>query len=183
MAWTYDLEDVKKEIGGGFLNRSGCYEAKLTKLKHNDNKTGSKSFIVGFETTEGFKKDVYITHTKANGESIDFNVRKLNHLCYLLKTKPEAIENIDLEKNEAKIGIFVKVKPGTTSKYPDVDIEGFYDVKSKKVPKELAENSPAVTYGKFEKKYEKDVAIEVKSATTKATSTVELAEDDEEFPF
>jgi len=178
--WTYDEKDILElvSVGGSFLNKSGCYDCKLTKVEFKDNSTGSKSAVIGIETSDGAKKDVYITHTKADGTAIDFNVRKLNHLCYLLKAKPDDLVN----KIGSEIGCFVKVKASTTSKFPDVQIDGFYDIKSKKVPKEIKEGTPAEVYGKFEKTYSKDVEIGIKSDNTSNTAKVELVEDDE-FPF
>lgn len=178
MAWNYDEKDIEKEtVGGNYLAKSGCYEAKILELEHKKTTNGYGQIVMKLEVDE---KETIIYHTYEGKDGvIEFKTRVLNHLLYLNKLKNSA----DIEKCIGKtIGVMLKGKLSQDKKYINFDLEGVYHLPTKRTATELKENKDAKVVDVKIKQYEAEEPL-IKEPIKKEEHKEETSAIDDDFPF
>ena len=179
MAWNYNAEDLNEEIstGGTYLEKSGCYKAKIVSIEEKKTTNGAEQVVFKFDV-DGKETTVYHTFTKVDGTTIDFKIRHLNHLLYLNKlTDPAKLKKIEGKE----VGVMLKAKLSQDGKYINFDIDGFYHLGTVKTAKELKDNLPAKTVAEMAAKYEKEEPLKRNNGDTGTTNV--NTSSDQEFPF
>lgn len=178
MAWNYDEKDIEKEtVGGSYLTKSGCYEAKILELEHKKTTNGYGQVVMKLEV-DGKEVTVYHAYEGKDGV-IEFKTRILNHLLYLNKLKSSA----DIEKCIGKtIGVMLKGKLSQDKKYINFDLEGVYHLPTKKTATELKENKDAKVVDAKIKQYEAEEPL-IKDSSKKEEYKEEASAIDDDFPF
>jgi len=180
MSWNYNAEDLNKELSAGnYLEKSGCYKAKIVSIEEKETSNGGKQVVFKLDV-EGKETTIYHVYTKKDGSLLDFKVRHLNHLLYLNKlTEPSKLKTIEGKE----IGVMLKAKLSLDKKYVNFDIEGFYHLQTGKTAKELKDNLPAKTVNEFKAKYEAEEPLKRENNPTENHSTTTETEENDDFPF
>lgn len=184
--FNYDKKYVSEDVptGGTTINVNGCYECLITEAKIWKSDTSqSESLNLKIKDAKTDKKAwLNLFYKKKNGEDIDFNLRHLSHLVYLLGLTPD-VDNagiINSWTNKA-IGIFLTVKATTLNNGNqgyEFSLQGFYDPNTKLTAKEKSENLPPETYKKMKERFANAEPVELTSTTSSSDSSV----DDGFFP-
>lgn len=184
--FNYDKKYVSEDVptGGTTINVNGCYECLITEAKIWKSDTSqSESLNLKIKDAKTDKKAwLNLFYKKKNGEDIDFNLRHLSHLVYLLGLKPDVDNNgfINSWANKA-IGIFLTVKATTLNNGNqgyEFSLQGFYDPNTKLTAKEKSENLPPETYKKMKERFANAEPVELTSTTSSNYNSV----DDGFFP-
>lgn len=169
--FNYDKKYLSEEVstGGTTINVDGCYECFITEAKiRKSEKSDSEILNLKIIDAKTEKKAwLNIPYKKKNGEDIDFNLRHLSHLTYLLGVKPEADNNgfINAWTNKV-IGIFLTVQATTLNNGNqgyNFNLQGFYDPNNKLTAKEKSENLQPETYKKFKERFANSEPVELNS--------------------
>lgn len=179
MSWDYDEKDIEKDVGAGFLEKSGCYPAKVISIEDKKTTNGYGQVVLKLEV-EG--KEVIIYHTYEGKEGlIDFKTRVLNHLLYINKLKNPADIGKCVGKN---IGTMLKAKLSQDKQFINFDLEGVYHNESGRTASELRDNKPAKIVEAKRKQYEAEVPLKrVGSSTTTRNEETPVNVGDDDFPF
>lgn len=184
--FNYDKKFISEDVptGGTTINVNGCYECLITEAKIWKSDTSqSESLNLKIKDAKTDKKAwLNLFYKKKNGEDIDFNLRHLSHLVYLLGLTPDVDNNgfINSWTNKA-IGIFLTVKATTLNNGNqgyEFSLQGFYDPNTKLTAKEKSENLPPETYKKMKERFANSEPVELTSTTSSSNSSV----DDGFFP-
>lgn len=177
MGFNYNAEDLNEEIstGGNYLDKSGCYKAKIVEIIEKKTTNGAEQVVFKFDI-DGKETTVYHTYSKTDGTLIDFKVRHLNHLLYVNKLT----DSSKLKTLEGKeVGVMLKAKLSQDEKYINFDIDGFYHLGTGKTAKELKDNIAAAVVSDMKKKYESEQPLK----RAQSNGNTENADNSEEFPF
>lgn len=150
-----------EEIGSGgtAINVSGVYNAHITEAKiWKSEQTQAESLNLKIENENGLIAWFNLFYKKKDGSDIDFNLRHITHLSYLLGTSdPHPDHKGHFKDFEDKfIGVFLTVKTtdlkdgGQGYQY---NLDGFYDVNTRQTAKEKNENLKPEVHEKMLNKY------------------------------
>ena len=179
MAWNFKQEDLNEEIstGGNYLDKSGCYKAKIVSIEEKKTTNKAEQVIFKFDV-DGKEATVYHIYTKQDGTPLDFKVRHLNHLLYINKlTDPSKLKTLEGKE----VGVMLKAKLSQDGKYINFDIEGFYYLPNSKTAKELKDGLSAETVAAMMKKY--DVEEPLKRTTESGKTNNGKVEEVPDFNF
>lgn len=188
--FNYDKKYVNEEIptGGTTINTDGCYRCIITEAKiWRSDTNNSESLNLKIKDIETEKKAwLNLFYKKKNGEDIDFNLRHLSHLTYLLGVKPEPDNSgvINAWTNKT-IGVFLTVKATTLNNGNqgyEFSLQGFFDPNNKLTAKEKSENLPPETYKKFKERFANAEPVELTS-TNNSNNFNNSSNDDGFFPI
>lgn len=151
--WNYNNGDLEKETTGGtYLEKSGCYIANIEKFELSKSSGGCDQATITFGI-DGAKTTVFHIFGDKNGKNLDWKVRHLNHMLYLLKLTN--IKDPSLLKDK-EIGVFLKAKLSQDKKYINFDLEGFFHPIQRKTAKELSQKENNLEVERMEDKYSKE---------------------------
>lgn len=169
--WSYDKENIKKEVGGmEKVSKSGCYKCEIKKAYiWTSDKEDSKSEALVLEmltdTKELLKLNIF--YLKSDGKEIDFNITHLNHLEFLTKTTHEQVINSAVLKDiykiprqvikvleNKKVGVVVEVKEVEKEKF-EYNLKTFYEVEKERTAFEISNNKEAEKIAFYKEKYNK----------------------------
>ena len=177
MSWNYDEKDIEKDVGAGFIEKSGCYPAKIISIEDKKTTNGYGQVVLKLEV-EG--KEVIIYHTYEGKDGlIDFKTRVLNHLLYINKLKNPA----DIGKCVGKtIGTMLKAKLSQDKKFINFDLEGVYHLDTGRTASELRDNKPAKIVEAKRKQYEAEAPLKREHESSFGSTNDENFDVDDEFP-
>lgn len=187
--------DEDMSNGGVAINKDGCYEVEISKFQiMNGRNTRSEWASINFITEEGKKAWVSIFYKDSKGNDLNFNLKVLTHLAYLLNignTMPDNESNIQAYVGK-KLGVILKVstKENQDGKMGyDYKLLNIYDLQTKQTAYEKHNNLSADTYTKNLKAFEnaKEVTLEQSSSNNNNNSfnqDVDMWQvNDEDIPF
>ena len=188
--FEFDNKYLSEEVstGGTTINKDDCYECVITEAKiwKSDN-SNSESLNLKIKDAKTEKKAwINLFYKKKNGEDIDFNLRHLSHLTYLIGVKP-APDNAGIINawTNKSIGVFLTVKATTLNNGNqgyEFSLQGFYDANTKLTAKEKSENLPPETYKKMKERFANAEPVELTS-TNNSNSFNNSSNDDGFFPI
>lgn len=186
--FEFDNKYLKEEIptGGTTINTNGCYECVITEAKFRKAlQTQSEFLNLQIKDNKTNKKAwTSICYKDSKGEDVDFALRNLSHLTYLIGVNPQPDNNgiINAWINKS-IGVFLTVKAKTLDNGNmgyEFNIRGFYDANTKLTAKEKSENLPPETYKKMKERFANAEPVELSS--TGKSNSFDNSNDDGFFP-
>lgn len=202
--WDFKNEDLAAEISAKTrVNQSGAYVFTIKEAYINKT-TNSFSTACTLELeNETHKAKLSIWFKNKNGDTLEYNRKKLNRLMYLCKLKAEDLK-VDVKKVKdyqgndidrqflpafvgKEIGVFLQVTPPRADQqFPNFNIDDFFAPKTKQTCDEiLGKEKGTAKYDFYTEKYAQDAPVKTGTATprktTTAPETAELGDDD--FPF
>lgn len=146
-----DNKFIKEDVpsGGSTINRNGCYEGVIEKFsvyKADGKFSQSEAVNLTVVDDEGKKAWFSLWYKKKDGTDVEFNLRHLNHLCYLVGI------NAPKPANDGTVPEFIGKRIGfaITVDVEEVDkdklgykynLVGFYDSETKQTAKEKSEST------------------------------------------
>lgn len=205
--WRWKGTDINSEIStSDYIKKSGCYNCVIENVELFEATDGSFSTALNFnminQDNEKCRIPIWIKDRK--GEDLDFNIKHMNQLCFLLRLKPENIYAVTKDKKQyipefqgLKIGVFLEYgAPKDDEKYGQYNLKGFYDANTRKTAFETNKQIEAKKYIEMEKIFEKEnLKTEAEKPrnnknnnglpykTDKNIITESQMENDDEFPF
>ena len=195
--WRVDKEMLEKGINENeVLKKDGCYDCTINKFMHFKSDKSEAEAIKIF--LENDKKEIFTLNLffkKSTGEEIDFNLKHLNQLEYLLKINHNDIEWEQEEDNyknirlvspnfkNKRIGAIVEVedkKEDEKTKY-DYKLKCFYEIENKRTSFEIKKGKDAETYYYYLDKFGQNENTDVN--VTEIFGEQKILNDDDGFPF
>jgi len=202
--WSYNQEDINKDLGSEYLEKSGCFKAKiLFAKKKNSSSSQSEGLEFNVETESGSCRfDIW--YKNKTGEEISFSTAMLNQLCFMLKIDPSKFEtytktekfgdneyqNEFIKNFEGKeVGVFLMHKYDTYNGKTSLkfDCKGFYYPETNKTTSETKKGEEAKKFEYWTDKF-KDNNLAVKKPEKEKVPADDFfggdnVEDSDEFPF
>ena len=183
-----DSRYLEEEIGlSNAIRRTGVYNAVIKKADiWKSEHSQSEALNLEIETEDEKSARLSLFYKKKTGEEIEFNMRHINHLMYLL-----GIDNLKEGQDKLvpalmgkKIGAIIKVgkRDGDEREFYQYTLQGFFDPDTKMTAKEKSQNLKAEVIDKAIASYknEKDVIL---NESKKEDVSGFYPVSDEEIPF
>jgi len=190
------LEGAK--TGGSYINESGVYKGKLTKVYAFESKSGTKGIGFEFESDDGQKANFDLYYKKANGEQI-FGYNRVQSIMAVTKTRSFG-ERVDCTVTRFKKEADVKCFPAIEGKkiqiafqktlvtgvdggeYENLDYVASFNYDTGQAADEQLEDKPAKRIESVKAMLERN-PVKDKRKPVSIPKTAGVTDDDDGFPF